>query len=47
MIERNIYLEKLTALKDKQLIKVITCIRRCGKSTMFQLSRLFIIKWGE
>ena len=41
MIERNIYLEKLTALKDKQLIKVITGIRRCGKSTMFKLYQIF------
>lgn len=37
MIERSNYLEKLITLKDKQLIKVITGIRRCGKSTMFKL----------
>lgn len=37
MIERTEYLEKLKRWKDKDLIKVITGIRRCGKSTLFQL----------
>lgn len=37
MIERVEYLEKLKNWKDKDLIKVITGIRRCGKSTLFQL----------
>ena len=31
-ISRDDYLNKLIAFKDKQLIKVITGIRRCGKS---------------
>ena len=37
MIERKEYLEKLKKWKDKDLIKVITGIRRCGKSTLFEL----------
>ena len=37
MIERTEYLEELKRWKDKDLIKVITGIRRCGKSTLFQL----------
>lgn len=37
MIERKEYLEKLKSFKDKDLIKVITGIRRCGKSTLFDL----------
>lgn len=37
MIERTQYLEELKRWKDKDLIKVITGIRRCGKSTLFQL----------
>ena len=37
MIERNEYLEDLISFKDKKLIKVVTGIRRCGKSTMFDL----------
>lgn len=36
-IVRETYLEDLISLKDKNLIKVITGIRRCGKSTMFEL----------
>lgn len=37
MIERNEYLEALKNWKDKNLIKVVTGIRRCGKSTLFEL----------
>ena len=36
MIERTIYLEELKRWKDKDLIKVVTGIRRCGKSTLFE-----------
>ncbi len=37
MIERTDYLERLKKWKDKDLIKVVTGIRRCGKSTLFEL----------
>ena len=37
MVERKDYLSALISLKDKNIIKVITGIRRCGKSTMFEL----------
>ena len=37
MIDRPQYLEELIRWKDKDLIKVITGIRRCGKSTLFDL----------
>lgn len=37
MIQRKEYLDKLIAWKDKQIIKVVTGVRRCGKSTLFQL----------
>lgn len=37
MIQRIEYLEELKRWKDKDLIKVITGIRRCGKSTLFDL----------
>lgn len=37
MIERTEYLEQLKRFKDKDLIKVVTGIRRCGKSTLFEL----------
>ena len=37
MIERNEYMEKLLGHRDKRLIKVITGVRRCGKSTLLEL----------
>ncbi len=37
MLEREEYLEKLKKWKDKDLIKVVTGIRRCGKSTLFEI----------
>jgi len=37
MIKRDRYLNKLIQFKDKKLIKIITGIRRCGKSTLFKL----------
>ena len=37
MINRTEYLEQLKRFKDKDLIKVVTGIRRCGKSTLFEL----------
>ena len=37
MIIRTEYLDLLKRFKDKDLIKVITGIRRCGKSTLFDL----------
>ena len=37
MIERLEYLDDLKRWKDKDLIKVITGIRRCGKSTLFEI----------
>lgn len=37
MIERTECLEELKRWKDKDLIKVVTGIRRCGKSTLFEL----------
>lgn len=37
MVERKEYLEELKRWKEKDLIKVVTGIRRCGKSTLFDL----------
>ncbi len=37
MIARDVYLKKLIDFKDKDLIKIITGIRRCGKSTLFDI----------
>lgn len=46
-ILRQQYLEKLTRVKDKDIIKVITGIRRCGKSTLlFKLFYDYLISVG-
>lgn len=37
IINRTEYLDELKKWKDKDLIKVVTGIRRCGKSTLFEL----------
>ena len=36
-IKRERYIERLKALRDKKIIKVITGVRRCGKSTLMAL----------
>ncbi|WP_010256139.1 ATP-binding protein [Treponema primitia] len=47
LINRPIYLNKLISYKDTaQLIKVITGMRRCGKSTMFELYQDYLITHG-
>lgn len=45
-IARDIYLQQLIGFKDKQLIKIITGIRRCGKSTLFELFQNYLLKNG-
>lgn len=44
MIQRQEYLNNLIAFKDKQLIKVVTGIRRCGKSTLFELFQNYLLE---
>ena len=46
MIQRIEYLDNLKALKDKQVIKVIAGVRRCGKSTLFELYIDYLRKMG-
>ena len=46
VIERNLYSEKLKKLKDKQIIKVITGIRRSGKSTILKMYKSYLIETG-
>lgn len=45
-IERKEYLNKLIALKDKQLIKVIAGVRRCGKSTIMEIFQDYLRSVG-
>jgi predicted AAA+ superfamily ATPase len=37
LVARPQYMERLAGFRGKQLIKVVTGIRRCGKSTLFDL----------
>ncbi len=46
MIARDNYLEILKDFKDKQIIKVITGIRRCGKSTLMKLFQEYLKENG-
>lgn len=46
MIARTQYLENLLCFRDKQLIKVVTGIRRCGKSTLFELYQEYLLQNG-
>ncbi len=46
MIARERYIEKIKSYKDMQLIKVITGIRRCGKSTLLKMYKDELIKSG-
>ena len=45
-IIRQEYLNKLISFKDKHLIKVVTGIRRCGKSTLFEIYQDYLINNG-
>ena len=45
-IVRQTYLQKLVSFKDKKLIKVITGIRRCGKSTIMEIFRDWLMAHG-
>ena len=42
MIQRDEYLNLLKKWKDEQVIKVITGIRRCGKSTLLEMFRDYL-----
>ncbi len=46
MIQRNRYLIQINPFIDKPVIKVITGIRRCGKSTFLKLIRESLLEKG-
>ncbi len=46
MILRKNYLQKLTDAKDTEFIKVITGVRRCGKSTLLLMFKDYLLKNG-
>ena len=45
-ISRDDYLNKLIAFKDKQLIKIVTGVRRCGKSMLLEIYRNYLKEHG-
>lgn len=46
MVERKEYLNLLLKWKDEQIIKVITGIRRCGKSTLLKMFQDHLLNQG-
>ena len=46
MIERPYYLNELISFKDKEVIKIVTGIRRCGKSTLIDLYIDYLLSNG-
>lgn len=46
LIERDIYLNKLIDFKDTEPVKVITGIRRCGKSSLLKLMQNHLLDHG-
>lgn len=46
LIQRREYMQKLVDFKDKQLIKVVTGVRRCGKSTLLKMYREWLLQNG-
>ena len=46
IIQRKEYIDKLIAFKDKKLIKIVTGVRRCGKSTLLKLYQEWLKKQG-
>ena len=46
MVERKLYLDKIKSFVDVDLIKIITGIRRCGKSYFFFFFINFLIENG-
>ena len=46
MINRELYMEQITPFIDKPFVKVITGIRRCGKSVVLRLIREELLRRG-
>lgn len=46
LIKRKEYLDKLISLKDKKIIKIITGVRRCGKSTLMDIFKDYLLQNG-
>jgi predicted AAA+ superfamily ATPase len=45
-ISREAYMNKLISLRDKQIIKIVTGVRRCGKSTLMEMFQEYLLSVG-
>ena len=45
-IDRKEYLDFLVKSKDRRIIKVVSGVRRCGKSTLFEIYKDFLLENG-
>lgn len=45
LIKRKEYLKQLINWRDKKVIKVITGVRRCGKSTLMDLYKSCLLEY--
>ena len=46
VVERKQYMDKLIKMKDEKIIKVVTGIRRCGKSTLLNMFQAYLRQTG-
>lgn len=46
LIDRPQYLNQLIQNKDVDLVKIVTGIRRCGKSSLLDLYHQYLLKHG-
>lgn len=46
MVERKQYMDKIKKLQNQQIIKVVTGVRRCGKSTLLKQFQEYLLESG-
>lgn len=46
MVQRSQYMDKIKKLRDRQVIKVVTGVRRCGKSTLLKQFQKYLLESG-
>ena len=44
MVERKLYMDKIKKLQEQQIIKVVTGVRRCGRSTMLKQFQAYLLE---
>jgi len=46
MIPRRKYLDQLIGFRDNGMVKIVTGVRRCGKSTLLEMFREHLFQTG-